>query len=213
MACGQDNAVSNGSDRQQPVPQQSDGYDEMSEEYNAVDARVIWQRPELVVQALGNLENKVVADIGAGTGFFAFRIAAAGADVLAIDVDPRAISFMDSEKERYPDEVSSRFNTRLATEDDSALENEEADIVLMVNTYIYIENRVEYFSKLQDGMKRGGKLIIVDFKKKRTTIGPNIDDRLTLQEVQKELSDAGYTITGVDEDSLDYQYLIEAVKQ
>jgi len=191
----------------------TEGYDEMAESYYELDSRVIWQRPELVMNVLGPLEEMTIADIGAGTGYFAFRLAAAGANVIAIDIDPRAISFMQSEKERYPEEVQSRFTTRLASPDDANLANGEVDVILMVNTYIYLDDRVNYFMKLREGLQSMGQLIIIDFKKKKTAIGPAMEERISLKDVQRELTSAGYAILGVDESTLEYQYMIRAVRQ
>jgi SAM-dependent methyltransferase len=188
------------------------GFDEMSSEYYESGARVIWQKPELVIDILGDLESKTIADIGAGTGYFTFRLAAAGATVVGIDIDPRAISFMNTEKERYPDEVQQRFSTRLAKPESAMLNNDEADVVLMVNTYIYLTERPKYLADLSSGLKENGQLVIIDFKKKETTIGPTLENRLSLLEVQQELTQAGYNILSVDERTLDYQYLIRAIK-
>jgi 2-polyprenyl-3-methyl-5-hydroxy-6-metoxy-1,4-benzoquinol methylase len=194
------------------APQESIGFDEMSSGYYESGARVIWQKPEIVINLLGDLKSKTIADIGAGTGYFTFRLAAAGATVIGIDIDPRAISFMNTEKERYPADVQHRFSTRLAKPHSAMLKAEEVDVVLMVNTYIYLSNRVKYLRDLKSGMKSGGQLVIIDFKKKQTTIGPALDDRLSIIEVQQELSQAGYTILSVDENTLDYQYLVRAIK-
>jgi 2-polyprenyl-3-methyl-5-hydroxy-6-metoxy-1,4-benzoquinol methylase len=214
--CADDNNTSTSQETTTEITEEpitgATGYDEMSEEYYESDARVIWQRPELVMSVLGPLEGRTVADIGAGTGYFAFRLAAAGANVIAIDIDPRAISFMQSEKQRYSADVQERFTTRLASENDPSLANGEVNIVLMVNTYIYIEDRVEYFERLKKGMQQGGELVIIDFKKKKTNIGPDVSDRVALSDVQRELGLAGYKILEIDESTLDYQYVIKAVK-
>ena len=188
------------------------GFDEMSSEYYETSARVIWQKPELVINILGDLSNKTVADIGAGTGYFTFRLAAAGATVIGIDIDPRAISFMNTEKERYPEEVQNRFSARLAKPGSAQLKSNETDVVLMVNTYIYLTDRVKYLTDLKSGIKTNGQLMIIDFKKKETAIGPALKDRLSVIQVQQELSQAGYNILSVDENTLDYQYLIRAIR-
>ena len=170
------------------------------------------EKPELVMDLFGDMEDLTIADIGAGTGYFAFRIAMRGADVIAIDIDPRAISWMDSEEKRYPEDVQARFRTRLATEDDPKLQEGEADIVLMVNTYIYLENRIRYFTNLQKGLSPGGRLVIIDFKQKETPIGPPVDERIALTQVQQELTAAGYTISSADDEALEYQYILTAVR-
>lgn len=49
--------------------------------------RVIWQKPEMVMELLGDMKDKVVADIGAGTGFFTFRLLQQAKKVIAVDID------------------------------------------------------------------------------------------------------------------------------
>ncbi len=212
VACSSESTQSSEQTGTQAETQNSRGYDEMSSPYYETETRVVWQRPEVVLEALGELDGKTVADIGAGTGFFAFRVAAAGANVIAIDVDERAIAFMNTEQERYPEEIRSRFSTRLADESNSGLKKGEADVVLMVNTYIYIEDRIDYFKNLLEGLSDRGEVVIIDFKKKQTTIGPRIEDRVALLDVQRELSEAGYIVQQVDDTTLQYQYIVKAVK-
>jgi 2-polyprenyl-3-methyl-5-hydroxy-6-metoxy-1,4-benzoquinol methylase len=186
----------------------SKGFDELSSEYYQSQSRVIWQKPDLVLSLLGNLSGKTVADIGAGTGFFAFRIANAGAKVIAIDIDPRAIAWMESEKKSYPAGVQALLETRLATPANPNLKQGEAHVVLMVNTYIYLENRVEYFRNLRKGLTPDGRIIIIDFKDIETPIGPGVEERIPLSQVEAELTQAGYTILTTDSESLEYQYII-----
>ncbi len=176
--------------------------------------RIVWQKPEVVIAKMNNLEDKVVADIGAGSGFFSRRLAQQAKKVIAVEVDERFIQFMDSVKliELKP-EFQSRFETRLATPDDPMLLPGEADIILIVNTYIYIQNRVEYLKHLLSVLPEGGKVIIVDFKKKRIPIKyPSVDIRLELFEVENELEEAGFSNFDSDDCSLDYQYIVVAEK-
>ena len=178
-------------------------------QYESAD-RVIWQKPDLVVQQLGDVEGKVVADLGAGTGYFSRRIAYKGAKVIAIDIDPKAIQWMEDQKARFPVELRDRLVIRLAEPDDPKLQPNEVDLVLLVNTYSYISNRVPYFSKLRDAIRPGGTVVIIDFKKKETPFGPSMNERVDVREVEKELMDAGYTLLNIDEASLEYQYIIKA---
>ena len=62
-------------------------------------ARSEWQKPELVITSLGSFEGKTVADIGAGTGYFSFPIAAKAAKVIAIDIDNRFLDSIDHKKQ------------------------------------------------------------------------------------------------------------------
>ena len=81
-----------------------DEYKSEAHEYESAD-RVIWQKPDLVIQQLGDVEGKTVADLGAGTGYFSRRIAYKGARVIAIDIDPLAIQWMEEQKEKFPIEL------------------------------------------------------------------------------------------------------------
>lgn len=181
-----------------------------TEDYLSTD-RGIWQKPELVMNLLGDLENKTVADIGAGTGFFALRLTPYAKKVIAVDIDPRFINFLDSLKVRVLEpEIQSRLETRLATPDDPRLNPGEADIVLIVNTYMYVKNRVDYLKNLREGISPGGTLLIIDFKKKRTPVGPPSDIRIPLFQVEEELYEAGYKNIQTNDTALDYQYIIIA---
>lgn len=187
----------------------AEAYRELISEMEQPD-RIIWQKPDLVISKLGELNGKVVADIGAGTGYFSFRVAQKGANVIAIDIDPKAIAWMEVQKAALPEENQKRLDIRLADADNPRLASAEADMVLMVNTYTYIENRVEYITNLKQGLKPGARIVIIDFKKKSTSIGPASDERLALSTVENELTQAGFSIVDSDDTTLDYQYILTA---
>jgi SAM-dependent methyltransferase len=211
-ACGPDAGNNNASSGSQDTitNEASKGFDELSSDYYDTQSRVIWQKPDIVLNLLGNLKGKTVADIGAGTGFFAFRLASNGAKVIAVDIDPRAIAWIEAEQRRYPVDVQALLETRLAAPDNPNLQPNEVDVVLMVNTYIYLDDRITYFRNLRQTLKKDGRLIIVDFKSIETPIGPKLEERIALNQVQTELTQAGYSIMATDDQSLDYQYIITA---
>ena len=185
---------------------------EYEDPYKGED-RHIWQKPDFVISKIGALRNKTVADIGAGSGFFAFRFLRNNARVIGIDIDPEMIKIMNAEKSFYPDSLQGKFETRLAKPDDPLLKDEEVDYVFLSNTYPYIENRIQYFSALKNKLKTGGRIMIVDFKKKSTPIGPPLSDRIPMGDVETELTAAGYRILTSDDQSLDFQYIIIAEKE
>ena len=117
---------------------------------------------------------------------------------------------MEEQKARFPLELRNRLIIRQAEANDPKLNPNEVDIVLLVNTYSYIQNRVNYFSKLKEAIRVGGHVIIIDFKKKETPFGPSIDERIDAKDVEKELKEAGYSVLAIDDESLDYQYIIKA---
>lgn len=185
------------------------GFETDAKVYESAD-RVIWQKPDLVIDQLGKVEGKIVADLGAGTGYFSRRIAYKGATVIAIDIDPQAIQWMEEQKAKFPENIRERLIIRKAEKNDPHLKPNEVDIVLLVNTYTYIPDRVPYFTRLKTNIRPGGYIVIIDFKKKETPFGPALEERIDETDVQKELREAGYSILKVDEESLEYQYIIKA---
>jgi SAM-dependent methyltransferase len=175
--------------------------------------RVIWQKPDMVIALLGDLRGKTVADIGAGSGSFTFRLVPKAKKVIGIDIDPRFITFMDSVKVRLPQQYQDQFESRLARPDDPLLKPGEADAVVIVNTYGYIENRVQYLKTLHKGMSDHGRLLIIDFKKNNLPIGPPVEFKVAQSQIERELRSAGFTITSIDNESLDYQYIVLAEKE
>ncbi len=186
-------------------------FDDLVSELERMD-RVIWQKPDIVLQKLGNIEGKTIADIGAGSGYFSFRMVNKAEKVIAIDIDKRFISFMDSISTQLPPVVESHFETRLATPTDPKLYTAEVDGIIIVNTYSYISNRVPYLKTLINGMKQNAKILIIDYKKKNTAIGPPTDERVAMDEVEKELLQAGFRTISTDDTSLDYQYIVTAIR-
>jgi ubiquinone/menaquinone biosynthesis C-methylase UbiE len=172
--------------------------------------RYSWQKPGLVLNLLGDIEGKVIADIGAGpSGYFALQIPKRKGRVIAIDIDQRSISNMEKLKnELLSDSEKGSFETRLAKIDDPLLNENEADYVIIINTIFYIENRLEYLKKLKTGIKPGGKILIADFKMKRIPIDVNPEFKNHLSVIEEDLYQAGYSNILTNDCLLDYQYLL-----
>lgn len=195
-----------------PLPKTGAGnFESLVADYESKE-RGIWQKPELVISMLGDLGDKTVADIGAGTGYFTFRLVPKAKKVIGIDIDQRFIRFLDSVNVRLPAQYRERFESRLAKPNDPLLKAGEADAVVMVNTYGYIQNRIQYLKTLSKGMSPGAKLLIIDFKKNNLPIGPPEEYKVALGQAEKELITSGFAIEKIDKDALDYQYIILAVK-
>ena len=184
--------------------------------------RMIWQKPDLVIEFMGDISDKVIADIGAGTGFFSFPLARKAKKVIAIDVDPGLVNYLDSAKVmELPEYAQDRLEARLTPEEDPSLEAGEADIILMVNTYLYIrqKNGVAYLQKIKDALPEGGSILIIDFKKKKLSrkgrqvrLSASQEVRVPLYQVELDLEEAGFQQIESDDKSLDFQYIVKATK-
>lgn len=169
-----------------------------------------WQAPDRVIDQLGTLTNKTVADIGAGTGYFTFRLLQKAEKVIAVEIDERFINYLDNRVSKWPDSLAQRLETRLADPQNPHLQAAEVDVVLVVNTYIYMSDRISYFQNLKQSIRPGGHIVVVDFKKKPMKVGPPQELRMAPHQIEAELLSAGYTNIRVDNTTLDYQYMIRA---
>lgn len=186
--------------------------DDIRQDWESRD-RLVWQKPDMVIKRLGDLSLKTVADLGAGTGFFAFRLVPIAKKTIALDIDPRFITFMDSAKNEMNSELRARFEARLVDVDNAKLKKGEVDAVIIVNTYMYISDRVAYMQKLRQGVSKGGMVLIVDYKEKNIPVGPPTSSKVALSTVEKELKQAGFKNIKSDDTSLDYQYIITATNE
>jgi len=184
---------------------------EFHEDSHSNVSRSIWQKPGLVIEKMGDVSGKVVADIGAGTGYFSFRLANKAKKVIAVEIEPDMIAYIDSIRVKMPEQQQRKIETRLATPDDPALSEDEVDIIVVINTIAYIPRLPVYLETLKKGLKPGGSLMIIDYKMKRLPINaPPKSERIYLDKLEDMLIEAGYTISESDDTSLDYQYIITA---
>jgi cyclopropane fatty-acyl-phospholipid synthase-like methyltransferase len=167
-------------------------------------ARDAWQKPEEVIAALRLAPDAVIADIGAGTGYFAVRLARAVPQgrVFAVDIERDMVRYLRerAEREKLPNLVPV-----LATPDDPRLP-QKVDRVLIVDTYHHIDARIDYFRRLRAALKAGGEIAIVDFTLD-APVGPPKSARLPAQTVIDEMQRAGYALAA-KHDFLPHQYFL-----
>jgi SAM-dependent methyltransferase len=175
------------------------------------DERDAWQKPEEVLDLLELGVDMVVADIGAGTGYFAVRLAerVPAGHVWAVDVEPAMVRHINR---RARDEGLDNLYGVLGRPDDPLLP-EPADMVLMVNTYHHIAHRPAYLKRLRGHLSPLGRLTIVDFKMGKRPVGPPETVKVPPDQVIRELNAAGYTVVLDDRDALPHQYVLVAEPQ
>lgn len=184
------------------------GFDELVERFESPE-RLAWQRPDTVLSFLeqyaGGITGKRIADIGSGTGFFSFRLAEYADKVIAVDIDQRFLDYIVQQRDYMSENAQNRVMTRLAAEDDPKLEDDEVDLVLIVNTYHHINDRVEYLRKLRNKTER---VVIIDFNKEELPVGPPVDMKLDASQVLDEMEEAGFGRARIDPSLLPYQYVV-----
>ena len=175
--------------------------------------RVVWQKPEVLLDRIGNLEGKTIVEVGSGSGFFTRRLAKRAGRVIALDIDPGMLLLLDSlNAAELTPELYNRVDPRLVPTDDPNLGDAEAQAALVVNTFMYIQQGADYLRKLANGLEPGSPVLIVDFKKKSTPVGPPVGTRRPLYDVEAALKEAGFTDIQTDDTTLDYQYIVRGMR-
>ena len=155
-------------------------------------ARDVWQMPGRVIEALGVQPGQTVADVGAGTGYFTVRLAQStrAKTVYAVDIEQSMVEYT---RNRVEAAGLNNVVTVLAGSDRTNLP-EPVDLVLIVDTYHHIPDRVAYFTRLREDLQPLGRLAIIDFTKDSPT-GPPVEFRFTPEQITGELERAGFTLS------------------
>lgn len=125
-------------------------------------ARDEWQQPERVLQALELTPTMTVAEVGAGTGYFATRLARAvpAGTVIATDAEPDMVRYM---KARAVRERLLNMRAILSTADASGLAAESVDRILVVHVWHHLTDPAKNARDFAAALRPGGKLFVVDF--------------------------------------------------
>jgi predicted methyltransferase len=150
-----------------------------------------WQKPHEVIRALALAPDAAVADVGAGTGYFAVRLARMlpRGVVYAVDIESEMVKYLT---ERAKHEELPNMRAITGAPDDPRLPV-PVDLILLVDTYHHVDERGLYFSKLRALLKPGGRLAVIDFKLDSPT-GPPKKARIAPDSVKEELTGAGYSL-------------------
>jgi predicted methyltransferase len=153
--------------------------------------RDAWQKPHEVIQALALKPDAIVADIGAGTGYFSVRFAhmVPKGRVYGVDTEPAMVKHLAERAKR--DGLANVI--AVAGAPDSPRLPEKADVVVLVDVYHHIGERERYFRKLQGSLKTGGRVAIIDFRLD-SPVGPPKNARMSPEQVKAEMERAGYAL-------------------
>jgi predicted methyltransferase len=150
-----------------------------------------WQQPQRVIESLQILPGAVVADLGSGSGYFTFDLAKAvgpTGKVYAVDIDR---DMTDLVAKRAKERGISNVEVILARADDPRLPLQGVNLILTVDTYHHLENRVSYFANLQKYLRPGGRIAIIEFDRRASLAG--LWRHYTPGEfIKREVEQAGY---------------------
>jgi ubiquinone/menaquinone biosynthesis C-methylase UbiE len=170
-------------------------------------ARDAYQKPGEVLKALGLRQGEVVADIGAGSGYFALRFARAVGEtgrVYAVDVSPDMIRHLNR---RLRDAGIRNVVPVLSDPHDPLLPDGSVDRFVIVNTWHHIEAKAEYLARLKRMLKAGGQVIHIDFQKRDLPVGPPLGMKIAREDLVGQMEAAGFRLA-TEHGFLPYQYFL-----
>jgi ubiquinone/menaquinone biosynthesis C-methylase UbiE len=169
--------------------------------------REAWQRPEQIMDKLSIADGSVVADLGAGGGWFTVRLArrvGPNGKVYAEDIQPQMI---EATKRRVDREQLRHVEMRLGDPSDPKLPEGALDAVLMVDSYNEVEHPVVLLRNIARSLKSNGRVGIVDWTPEGGGPGPDLNQRVDPQQVIRDAEAAGLRVIS-REDFLRYQYML-----
>lgn len=170
--------------------------------------RDTWQKPDEVVTQLHLRSGDVVADIGAGTGYFTRRFAVVvgpSGKAVGLDIEPTMVTHINEEAQK---QRLTNLSARQVPPHDPQLAPQSVDVVFICDTYHHLQDRVAYAGLLAQALKPGGRVVIVDFHKRPLPLGPPMEWKLAPETVAGEFRQAGFQLAR-SVDFLPYQYFLE----
>ncbi len=170
------------------------------------------ERTDLLVVALRLAPGAQVADVGAGTGYIARRLATAvgpTGKVFAVDVQPEMIRMLTqlAERDRLPQVVPV-----LSAVDDVQLAPASIDLALMVDVYHELEFPREVLGSVVRALKPGGRVVFVEYRAEDANVPIKALHKMTLAQIRREALVLPLALERVDE-VLPWQHIVVFRKQ
>ena len=165
-----------------------------------------WQQPDAVITALAMAPHACVLELGAGTGYFTIRLAKhlPNGTIIATDPSTNMVKYI---QERVNALGLQNVVVREATEAGQIQLEEKVDVVLTVDVYHHIQDRVSYFSAISQYLTSGAKVTIID-RTDYVIEGQPQGHRVAPEMVQEEMKQAGYVLHEEFDILLPYQYFL-----
>lgn len=165
------------------------------------------EAPSKALDLLDLKPGMAVADIGAGSGYYASRMAkrvGASGHVYATDIQPGMIAILER---RIKAEGLANMSTVLGAVDDPKLPPNSIDLAIMVDVYHELQEAPVFLQRLKSAFKPGGRLVLLEFRKEDPKIPILEVHKMSVAEVKQEMEAEGYAIDKVIE-GLPWQHLI-----
>ncbi|MRI35183.1 class I SAM-dependent methyltransferase [Endozoicomonas sp. OPT23] len=161
------------------------------------ETRQEWQNTNYILNCLALKNDTVIADLGAGTGYFSSLFAETADKVYALDCEPNMVSHM---VQRFEAECKGNVEARLTDALKPCLPD-AVDVVFLANVYRFIEQRDLFLNHLYQQADKDTEFVFVDLDSEHARVG--------FDRVVSEVRQAGFEITFSDRESCPSHYVLK----
>jgi predicted methyltransferase len=150
------------------------------------------EQPQLVIDALEIKPGQTIADLGAGSGYYSFRIAplvGPTGRVLAMDIEP---TMLEAVAQRATREHVANIRPVLCSEHDPNLAPHSVDLLFMVDVYHELEYPYEVLTKVREALKPGGRVALIEYRAEDPEVLIKPVHKMSERQVRREMQAAGF---------------------
>jgi ubiquinone/menaquinone biosynthesis C-methylase UbiE len=164
------------------------------------------EAPSKAIALLELAPDAIVADVGAGSGYYAFRLAPRlpRGKVVAVDIQPEMLAFLRAESARRG---VTNVEPHLGAVDDVKLPAGSLDAALMVDAYHEFDHPAEMLASLRAALKPKGRIYLVEFRAEDDAVPIKPLHKMTEAQARKEFEAAGFRFV-VNKPDLPWQHLL-----
>jgi ubiquinone/menaquinone biosynthesis C-methylase UbiE len=152
------------------------------------------EHTQLAIDKIEVPENGVIADIGAGTGYYTFKLApkVPQGKVYAVEIQDEMITALKERKKKL--NVTNVEVIKGSTTSVNVPEN-SIDLAIMVDVYHELEYPVEMLTSIKKSLKKDGKILLIEYKGEDPAVAIRPLHKTTVEQLNKELSANGFKLT------------------
>jgi len=157
------------------------------------NSRTTEENTTLALASLPLKSNSVVADVGAGSGFYTFRVAQRipKGKVYAVEIQDDAIAYL---KEKAFKERLSNVEVVKGLEKAPNLPDSSIDLAFMVDVYHELQHPQEYLAALKKALRPKGQLLLLEYKEEDPMVAIKPEHKMSVRQAKKELSANGFKL-------------------
>jgi ubiquinone/menaquinone biosynthesis C-methylase UbiE len=171
------------------------------------------ENPKKLLELLKLKDGDVVADIGAGSGYYSFRMAklvAPKGKILAVDIQKEMLDII---RDRSKKDKVTNVEPVQGEEADPKLKDESVDVILLVDVYHEFSLPYEMTEKMVKALKPGGRLVFAEFRLEDERVPIKLVHKMTEKQVVKEMAEFKDLKHAGTSDKLPWQHVITFTKQ